>query len=117
MDQIKTSRFSLQPGQATDVFKDTLNYLCSVRVGKGYRVGIFLFFKPADGRGTSSVVINIIKKFLEKIEINWENCTGLCTDEAQSMFGQNARHQSLVIKKDPHIILTHCLLNDGPLHL
>jgi hypothetical protein len=55
--------------------------------------------------------VSSIIDFLEENEINWENCIGLCTDGAQSVFGQNAGLQALVRKKTPHTIWTHCMLH------
>jgi hypothetical protein len=60
---------------------------------------------------TSLEVFDIINHFLEANEIYWENCTGVCTDGPQSMSGRSAGHLSLVTKKAPHVIWTHCVLH------
>jgi hypothetical protein len=49
-----------------------------------------LFCKPTDGTATLLEVFNIMNRFQEENEINWERCIGLCTDGVQSMSGQNA---------------------------
>jgi len=51
-------------------------------------------------------VFNITNHFLEENGINWENCTGLCTDRTQSMSGRNTGHQVLIKKKDHRSIST-----------
>jgi hypothetical protein len=55
------------------------------------------FYKPVDGRTTSSEIFNIINHFLEENEINWENCIGLCTDGGYNLLilrtkTENASH-------------------------
>jgi hypothetical protein len=54
------------------------------------------FCKPTDGRAISLEVFNLINHLVEDNEINWEKCTGLCTDRAQSMPDQNAALQAVV---------------------
>jgi hypothetical protein len=51
-----------------------------------------LFYKLTDDKGMSVKVFHIISHFLG------ENCTGLCTDEAQSLSGRNAGLQALIRK-------------------
>jgi len=62
-----------------------------VCVGKLCKGVTLLFYKLTDDKGMSVKVFHIISHFLG------ENCTGLCTDEAQSLSGRNAGLQALLI--------------------
>jgi hypothetical protein len=80
--------------------------LRSVCVGKLYKKD-FRFRKPTVGRTGSLERFNIINHFLEKNEINWENCNGLCIEGAKLMSGLNAGLQTLVRRKSPYVMWTH----------
>jgi len=43
--------------------------------------------------------------------MNWENCIGICTNEAQSMSERSTQFQALVRKKTSRITWTHCILH------
>jgi hypothetical protein len=98
-DYLNTSCFALQGDEATEVVIDAHLITSVWYVLENDIKEDILFCKGTDGRATSLEVFNTINHFLGKNGINWENCTGLCTDRAQSVSGQNAGFQELLKKE------------------
>jgi hypothetical protein len=65
---------------ATDVVKDA-HSITAVRyvLDNDTKEG-FLFYRPTNGRAALLDVFSITNDLLEEDEINWKNCSGLCTD-------------------------------------
>jgi hypothetical protein len=89
IDKLKTSFFALKLDEATDVVKGAHLIIYIRYVLKNDIKRDLLFCKATDGTATSLKVFNIINHYLEENNINWENCTRLCTYGAQSMSGRN----------------------------
>jgi len=115
VSRMRTSKFAIQVDEATDVAKDA-HLIAYVRyVADTNIIEDMLFCNPIPGKSTSNEIFNIIDTFLYENDIKWDNCTGLCTDGAQSMSGHYAGLQALVKKKVPKVVWTHCMLHRASL--
>ena len=56
-------------------------------------------------------VIEKLEGFFEQNQIIWDNVGSLCTDGAPAMMGVKSGFTSLVKKRAPHVISTHCVLH------
>ena len=111
IEKVKLSSFALQVDEATNVLKDAhlityVRYVVETDVRED-----MLFCKPIECNITAREVFKIIDNFSNVNGILWENCVGLCTDEAPSMAGKNAGLQALVQKVAPRAVWAHCMIN------
>ena len=54
---------------------------------------------------------DILSGYLEKWNLSWNSCIGICTDGAPCMVGSIKGFVSLVQKENPNVVQTHCFLH------
>ncbi|XP_078504354.1 SCAN domain-containing protein 3-like [Lissotriton helveticus] len=109
--RLKSSLFSLQLDEATDLSKDA-HLIAYVRYcHKTVILEDFLFCKPIRGQATASILFDILNDFLCSNGLKWDSCVGICTDGAPSMCGARAGLKAKVLKVAPHILWTHCMIH------
>ncbi|XP_025407112.1 protein FAM200A-like [Sipha flava] len=70
--------------------------------------------KTLPGKTKGEDVLKVLDEHFEhlsSVSLSWNNCIGICTDEAPSMIGSIKGFISLVKKKNSKIIFTHCFLH------
>jgi hypothetical protein len=53
----------------------------------------------------------IFNSILETEGLLWENCVGICTDDAPSTVASIRGFTSLVKKENPDVVITHCFIH------
>ncbi|KAL4153167.1 hypothetical protein QTP88_001000 [Uroleucon formosanum] len=103
--------FALQIDESTDIsgIAHVLGFVHFIDENK--IVNQFLCCKQLTERTTGQNVFDSISSYLDKFNITWDQCVGICTDGAPSMFGSIKGFTTLVKKKNPNIISTHCFLH------
>lgn len=56
-------------------------------------------------------VFNILNDYLDKWQLSWKSCVGICTDGAPSMVGCIKGLVSFIKKQNENVIITHCFLH------
>lgn len=54
---------------------------------------------------------DVLRDFLEKNRIPWENMVGICTDGAPSMAGRRNGLRTLIIQRAPSALWNHCMIH------
>ena len=111
IDKLRDNHFALQVDEATDSSKDChlIAYVRYVHGGEIYED--LLFCKPILKRATSRELFNIIDNYIQKFELRWINCVGICTDGAKTMSGNHQGLQALIKREAPEVIWTHCIIH------
>lgn len=115
IDKIKSSKwFSIQLDESTDISQKAI-LLCYVR---------FIDFQTLElcedllcccellTHTTGSEVFKQLNGYMEKVQLNWNNCVSVCTDGAASMTGKYSgvvSHIKNAAKKD--ILHIHCIIH------
>ncbi|XP_025422231.1 zinc finger BED domain-containing protein 5-like [Sipha flava] len=103
--------FALQIDESTDI-SGIAHVLGFVRfIDENKIVNQFLCCKQLTERTTGQNVFDSISSYLDKFNITWDQCVGICTDGAPSMVGSIKGFTTLAKKKNPNIISTHCFLH------
>ena len=53
----------------------------------------------------------MVSNFFQEERLSWAKLIGVCTDGAPSMLGSKSGFATLVKKKNPDVITTHCLIH------
>ena len=56
-------------------------------------------------------VFDIVSAYLEKWNLSWNSCLGICTNGAPCMIGSIKGFVSLVQRENPSVVQTHCFLH------
>ena len=111
IDKLRDNHFALQVDEATDSSKDC-HLIAYVRYVHGRELyEDLLFCKPILKRATADELLNIIDNYIQKFELRWNNCVGICTDGAKTMSGNHQGLQALIKREVPEAILTHCIIH------
>ena len=103
--------FSLQLDETTDVAK-CAQLLTYVRIsGPDDLEEHFLFCKPLEMTTKGIDIFNLVDSFFMDHGIEWANCFSICCDGAPSMLVSPKGFVTEVKKKNPAIIIVHCLLH------
>jgi len=70
----------------------------------------FLFCSPLITTKAEDVM-NMVSNFFQEEKLSWAKLVGVCTDRAPSMLGSKSGFVTLVKKKNPDVITTHCLIH------
>ena len=103
--------FSLQLDETTDVAK-CAQLLMYVRIsGPDDLEEHFLFYKPLETTTKGIDIFNLVDSFFMDHGIEWANCFSICYDGAPSTLGSRKGFATEVKKKNPAIMIVHCLLH------
>ena len=88
--KIRGNEFSLQLYEATTSHKDAY-LICNVRFidNDDNIVEDLLFCKPILTNCRAHELFTILNSFIQKNNLEWEYCVGLCTDGARAMSGRS----------------------------
>lgn len=112
ISKIKNSTyFSIQIDESTDV-TNLPNLLCYVRYEDGNEVKEeLLFCEPLQAYTTSEDIFMKLNDFMNKHQLDWTKCVGICTDGAAAMTGRHSGVVIKVLKVAPKAKITHCCLH------
>ena len=103
-----TVEFALQVDESTDI-SGKPQLLASIRFVDGNQIiNQFLCCKEMLLTTRGQDVFDILSAYLEKWNLSWNSCIGICTDGAPCMVGSIV---SLVQKENPNVVQTHCFLH------
>ncbi|CAI9716938.1 domain-containing 3 [Octopus vulgaris] len=106
--KVQNSEFALQVDESTDISNKT-QLLTFIRFIDGNQT-INQFFcceeMPLTTRGQD--IFDILSAYLEKWNLSWNSCVGICTNGAASMIGSIKGFVSLVQQQNPNVIRIHC---------
>eukprot|EP00096_Caligus_rogercresseyi_P009484 TRINITY_DN3234_c0_g1_i1.p1 TRINITY_DN3234_c0_g1~~TRINITY_DN3234_c0_g1_i1.p1 ORF type:complete len:544 (+),score=51.68 TRINITY_DN3234_c0_g1_i1:127-1758(+) len=112
IEKIKLSPFfAIQLDETTDV-THLPQLLVYARFISGNQVEEeFLFCSPLITTTKAEDIMSIVSNFFEEENLSWAKLVGVCTDGSPSMLGSRSGFMTLVKKKNPDIITTHCLIH------
>ena len=106
-----TSRISLQLDESTDVSNFSQLLVFSRYIHEGDLKEEFLMCESLESTTKAIDVFEKLEGFFEQNQITWDNVGSLCTDGAPAMMGVKSGFTTLVKKRAPHVISTHCVLH------
>lgn len=72
---------------------------------------IFLFCKSITGSANAQALFLMLDKFVNKNDLNWRKCMGMCTDAGRSRSGRYGGLQALIRSKVSHAMWPHCIIH------
>ena len=105
------ARISLQLDESTDVSNCSQLLVFSRYIHKGNLKEDFLMCESLETTTKAIDVFEKLEAFFERNLLTWDNVGFLCTDGAPAMMGVKSGFTTLVKKKAPHVISTHCVLH------
>ena len=106
-----TVEFALQVDESTDI-SGKPQLLAFIRFVDGNQIiNQFLCCKKMSLTTKGQDVFDILSAYLEKWNLSWNSCIGICTDGAPCMVGSIKGFVSLVQKENPNVVQTHCFLH------
>ena len=75
----------------------------------------FMFCHQMECRTTACDVFNVLGDFFSESKLSWEQCVGVCTDDAASMTGKHSGVVARIREKVPNIVQTHCMIHRAAL--
>lgn len=112
--QIKSSPFGLfaiQLDESTDVASCAQLMVYARYVHNADIKEEFLFCTPLETTTKAKDIFYVVSRFLDEVNLKWENVIGCCTDGAPAMLGTRSGFQALVKKESPNVKSTHCMLH------
>lgn len=108
---MKQSKFALIVDESTDI-SNSAQLLVFVRFIHGDEIiNQFLCCKEMKTTCKGQDIFDVVTSYLEKNNLSWKSCIGICTDGAPCMVGSIKGFASLVQKENPEVIRTHCFLH------
>ena len=71
----------------------------------------FLFCSQLITTTKAEDIMNMVSNFLKEEKLSWAKLVGVCTDGAPRKLGSKSGFVTLVKKKNPDVITTHCLIH------
>lgn len=110
-NKLSEQNFALQVDESTDI-SGRAHLLGFVRfIDDSEIVNQFLCCRELTQHTTGKDIFDSISSYLEKFNVSWDLCVGICTDGAPSMVGSIKGFCSLAKARNPKIISTHCFLH------
>ena len=106
-----TLEFALQVDESTDI-SDKPQLLAFICFTDGNQIiNQFLCCKEKSLTTRGQDVFNILSAYLEKWNLSWNSFVGICTNGAPCMVSNIKGFVSLVQRKNPNVVQTHCFLH------
>ena len=110
-ESMKNSKFAIQVDESTDI-SGKAQLLAYIRfIHNDEIITQFLFCKELEKHTRGQDIFQTLSEYLEKVEISWDSCIGICTDGAPCMIGNVRGLAALIKQKNPDVISTHCFLH------
>lgn len=103
--------FTIQLDESTDV-TGLAQLVAFIRfIDEGKIVEQYLCCKelPLTTKGID--IFEVVNGYMEKMNLSWKNCVGICTDGAPSMTGSIKGFITLAKQRNENLIITHCFLH------
>ena len=110
--KIRGNEFSLQLDETTTSHKDAY-LICYLRFSDNDDniVEDLLFCKPILTNCRAHELFTILNSFIQKNNLEWEYCVGLCTDGARATSGRLGGLRTLVQDVAVNVKWTHCIIH------
>ncbi len=111
IDRINGKKYALQVDESTDVSNSAqlLAFIKYTFDGKLHED--MLFCSALEGTCTGSDIFTKLDTKIKEMELSWDNCVGVCTDDAGAMVGKNKGLKAKVLEVAPHVKFTHCIIH------
>lgn len=110
-NKLQDSNFALQIDESTDI-TNKAQLLAFIRfIDEDKIVNQFLFCKELSATTKGEDVFNLLNNYLDKWQLSWKSCVGICTDGAPSMVGCVKGLTAFVKNQNENVIVTHCFLH------
>jgi hypothetical protein len=103
--------FAIQLDESTDVAQLPQLLVYARFISENQVEEEFLFCSPLITTTKAEDVMNMVSNFFQEEKLSWAKLVGVCTDGAPSMLGSKSGFVTLVKKKNPDVITTHCLIH------
>ena len=111
IDKLKCREFALQADESTDI-SGKAQLLAFIRfVDDGEIIEQFFCCKELPETTKGQDIFETLNSYLESWNLSWDTCVGVCTDGAPSMTGSLKGFISLVKRKNPSVVTSHCVLH------
>ncbi|XP_071054686.1 zinc finger BED domain-containing protein 5-like [Onthophagus taurus] len=101
--------FALQIDESTDI-SGKAQLMGFVRLINGDSIiNQFLFCQELSGRTTGKEIFDCVDNFFKNSNLSWNFCTGICTDGAPAMVGNEKGFWTYAKQKNADIITTHII--------
>jgi len=108
MTKLNNCQFATQIDESTDI-SNHAQLIAFVRfIDEGVIINQFLCCKNLPSTTKGQDVFDILTTHLKKHGVSLDSCVGICTDGTPSMVGSVKGFVSLVQKRNPTIVRTHC---------
>jgi len=108
MTKLNNCQFAIQIDESTDI-SNHAQLIAFVRfIDEGVIINQFLCCKNLPSTTKGQDVFDILTTHLKKHGVSLDSCVGICTDGTPSMVGSVKGFVSLVQKRNPTIVRTHC---------
>ena len=101
------SDFALQVDESTDIINKVQHTAFIRFINKNQITNQFIFCEDLSLTTKGEDVFNI----LDKWQLSWKSCVGICTDGAPSMIGCTKGVVSFIEKQYENVIVTHCFFH------
>ena len=110
-NKLQCSDFARKADESMDITnkEQLIAFVCLVNKNK--IANQFLFCKELSVTTKGEDILNILNDYLDKRQVLWKSCVGICTDGAPSMVGCIKGFVSFIKKKIENVIVTHCFLH------
>ncbi|XP_013791438.1 zinc finger BED domain-containing protein 5-like [Limulus polyphemus] len=110
-NKLQCSDFALQVDESTDI-TNKAQLIAFIRfINENQITNQFLFCKELSLTTKGEDVFNILNNYLDKWQLSWKSCVGICTDGAPTMIGCNKGLVSFIKEQHENVIVTHCFLH------
>lgn len=110
-NKLQCSDFALQVDESTDI-TNKAQLIAFIRfINENQITNQFFFCKELSVTTKGEDVFNILNDYLDKWQLSWKSCVGICTDGAPSMVGCIKGLVSFIKKQNENVITTHCFLH------
>uniref|UniRef100_A0A3Q1AGL5 HAT C-terminal dimerisation domain-containing protein n=1 Tax=Amphiprion ocellaris TaxID=80972 RepID=A0A3Q1AGL5_AMPOC len=111
IDRVKQGTYALQLHESLDV-SNSANLLVFVRYSfDGTLNEDMLFCAPLEAKCTGEDIFMKLDSNLKEEGLSWDQCIGVCTDDAAAMLGKKKGLKARVLQVAPHINFTHCIIH------
>ncbi|XP_013791861.1 protein ZBED8-like [Limulus polyphemus] len=112
-NKLQCSDFAQQVDESTDITNKAQLIAFIHFIYENQITNQFLFCKELSLTTKCEDVFNILNNYLDKWQLSWKSCVGICTDGAPSIIGCNKGLASFIKEQNKNVIVTYCFLHRG----
>ena len=113
-NKLQCSGFALQVDESTDITNKAQLIAFVHFINENEIANQFLFCKELSVTKKGENIFNILNDYLDKWQLSWKSCVGICTDGAPFTEGCIKGLVSFIKKKNENVIVTHWFCIESP---